>query len=55
MPLAFLAAFLGAILAFEIERKIMQAMQPPANEENTDWALIDGDGDSLVKWTNTAF
>ena len=47
--------FLGAILAFEIERKIMRAMQPPANEENTDWALIDGDGDSLVKWTNTAF
>jgi hypothetical protein len=47
--------FLGAILAFEIERKIMQAMQPPDDEENTDWALINGEGIGLVKWTNTAF
>jgi hypothetical protein len=47
--------FLGAILAFEIERKVMKAMQPPDDEENTDWALINGEGIGLVKWTNTAF
>ena len=47
--------FLGAILAFEIERKVMRAMQPPGDEENTDWTLINGEGKDLVKWTNTAF
>lgn len=46
--------FLGALLAFEIERKIMAAMQPKEGEENPDWTLKDGDGDDLHRFVNIA-
>jgi|GEM_PF-1480176 len=45
--------FLGAILAFEIERKIMAAMEPP-EEENPDWELDGCEGDELHRRINIA-
>ena len=44
--------FLGALLAFEIERKIMTAMQPKEGEDNPDWVLKNGDGHALHRWVN---
>ena len=46
--------FLGALLSFEIERKIMAAMQPMEGEENPNWALEGDDGDGLHRFVNIA-
>ena len=46
--------FLGALLAFEIERKIMAAMQPKEDEENPDWTLEGDTGDGLHRFVNIA-
>jgi hypothetical protein len=46
--------FLGALLAFEIERKIMAAMQPKEEDENPDWTLEGDDGDGLHRFVNIA-
>lgn len=45
---------LGAVLAFEFEKKVLKAMQPPDDDFNPTW-IIDGDPKQLEKWTNIGF
>jgi hypothetical protein len=45
---------LGAVLAFEIEKKVLVAMQPPEDDFNPTW-IIEGDPKQLERWTNIGF
>ena len=45
---------LGAVLAFEFEKKVLKAMQPPDDDFNPTW-ILDGDPKRLERWTNIGF
>jgi hypothetical protein len=45
---------LGAVLAFEFEKKILVAMQPSPDDYNPTW-IIEGDTKRLERWTNIGF
>ena len=45
---------LGAVLAFEFEKKVLEAMQPPEDDFNPIW-VIEGDPKRLERWTNIGF
>ena len=46
---------LGAVLAFELERRVLAAMQPPEGEYDPEWLLESGDPRMLERWTNIGF
>lgn len=45
---------LGAILAFEFEKKVLKAMQPREDDYNPTW-IIEGGTKRMEKWTNIGF
>lgn len=45
---------LGAVLAFELEKKVLTAMQPNEDDYNPTW-LIEGDTKRIERWTNVGF
>jgi hypothetical protein len=45
---------LGAVLAFELEKKVLEAMKPAEDDFNPIW-IIEGDPKRLERWTNIGF
>ena len=45
---------LGAVLAFELEKRVLKAIQPPEGDFNPEW-VMDGDVTKMERWTNIGF